>query len=414
MQKFTELELEWFRHFEAITDRQVDVLKQKVFHNLLTVDIPGQFDDFATLYYVEGKGPDQIKIGVDSFTPLIGLRLIVSYQDVIRYEIDIDNSGEVNTIRETRNIPVKEIEANCILKEPCRDKNPDFIYWDEDVLKCNGNPVEVHYLGNNLESNNSYDPFTVVSRNDRYALFPEYDFNGMKAFVANKYAWGMNICVGLYDPDKNAIYCSGSNNFDYPVGIALRKVNKDSSMYPECHIFLSNQEKQRRVIYRSSQDQIVFMDNLYNDSNWYNLNIKRDYDHLIQCVKWLKNHGNDQISEFKQKITELREIVAQCDMYLEKRDFENCIATGNRFLSDPCNCLYVARILMCDVPESVRIRYNVACCLSLSGRLDDAMKNLLCIEDQWTNWDHMESDDDLVPLHHRDDFIQLLSRHTTD
>lgn len=300
------------------------------------------------------------------------------------------------------------------------DSASGFVYYDASgVLLCDKKTVDVHYLGNNLVNSASHDPFGKYCDyflRDNYVLFPEYDFDGMISFVANRYAWGMNVCVGFFDPVKNIIYCGKSYNFDYPPGIALRKINK-SNNYPECQIFISNEDKQRRIIYRDAvNDPVIFFDNLYPDSNWCNLGIEKDFKHLKKCIEWLRDpdQGDDQIEKFEQKIKELKELVEQCDDSLNKKDYENCIAFGNKFVSDPWNYIYVYSQGYLGTTEYVRIQYNIACAYALTGRPDDAMNRLLCIENEWYDWDHLDSDEDLKSLHSREDFKQLVTRHIKD
>lgn len=109
MEKFTDHDIEMFNKFREITDEQVTELKQKVHHNLslcimqyfnLSVIDP---NDFTTKC-------DEIKIGVDSFRPLIGFRILVSYQNVMKYEIDVDNNGNVSTVRKQELFQLKRLK----------------------------------------------------------------------------------------------------------------------------------------------------------------------------------------------------------------------------------------------------------------------------------------------------------------
>ena len=64
--------------------------------------------------------------------------------------MDINIDGSVNMIIENKEIDVKTIEANCILKE--MNKSSGFIYCSDskkDTLVYNDEPVKVCYLGKN-------------------------------------------------------------------------------------------------------------------------------------------------------------------------------------------------------------------------------------------------------------------------
>lgn len=411
MQGFTEQEVGWVEKFSEITDQQVDVLKEKVKCNLTQC---------IKDYQNDPMNKDQIKIGVGSFIKSYGFRILVISQDEMKYEIGVRINGIIDTVMEVRPVDIEAIEANCILQK--MDKGTGFVYYDDTgVLMYNDHEVKVYHLGNNLKCFDSHDPFGKYKDyylHDRYTLFPEYDIdidggNKLIAFVANRYAWGMNVSVGFFDPNERVIYCGRACNYDYPVGIALRKVNKPDKP-TQCHIYLSNRDKERRLVYKDpSGDSIPFIDHLYNDSNWCNLSIEKDFHHLSECIKWLKKQNaethEERIIAFQQKIEELVDLSNQFDSYLYSDNHDKCLEMGNKFISDPGNHIY--KLAYGRISECLRKKYDMACCDAKSGKPDDAMKRLLDIENEWTHWDHMESDEDLESLHQRDDFEELLARH---
>ena len=59
---------------------------------------------------------------------------------------------------------------------------------------------------------------------DSFVLMPVFNLPGYTAFVAIRYAWGMNVNVCLLHTELKIVYCWQSYNFDHPVGLALRRL----------------------------------------------------------------------------------------------------------------------------------------------------------------------------------------------
>ena len=60
-------------------------------------------------------------------------------------------------------------------------------------------------------------------KKDKFMLMPKHNKEGLIAFIANRYAWGMNISSCYLDVQNKKVYMNKSCNYDNPEGIALRR-----------------------------------------------------------------------------------------------------------------------------------------------------------------------------------------------
>jgi predicted small secreted protein len=117
-----------------------------------------------------------------------------------------------------------------------KQKSPDLNFSDYKDFP------ELHYYGNLI-------------------LLPEYNMSDtMLAMIVNRYAWGMNVGVAYLDTETNRLYCSNSENYDYPTGIAIRK-SPDGSDY---EIYLDCDEVVEVVLYKHPSKYVY--DDILNEA----------------------------------------------------------------------------------------------------------------------------------------------------
>jgi hypothetical protein len=363
---FNTEELTLLSEWMKISDKQVQLLKDIVIKRFNDLDIILENDIKMNV----------IKIG--EWYQLV----IISDKE---FSVDITKTGDLKTIRESISVDIKEIKEKCHLQKfPMKLNCGTIMYNEKGEFLLNDEILTIKHLYD--EPSISYVPFCVSDRNkdkdgnyisnEQYILLPEYNYDSCVAFIVNRYAWGMNTNVAILDPISKTIYCWKSDNYDYPTGIALRKCKGEVEMY------LSNDNVTRKVLYNDQNSTSLYsFENIYSDSNWYDLNVEEDMNLLKKYITY---------SNTNLEFTRLSDKLELLDEYMNNDDYNNYINT--------------AKDLECFLNDGYI--YDLACCHSILNNCDLAMKYLLRVKT--IPYDHVYNDKELCNLHERLDFKEWL------
>ena len=154
----------------------------------------------------------------------------------------------------------------------------------------------------------------------------------------------MNVCCAYLDIAACTLkywYCP---NYDYPVGIALRKVDGDVEIY------VDNDEIDKKIIYHNNSElpQLVCMWNCYTNSSWCKFNCKQNFNQLLDFDKFITNNLSANITTYNE--------------YISKLEADGFDALHNGKYIEAIN--YYAKILEIMTESSKRktnVLYNIAC-----------------------------------------------------
>jgi len=264
-----EIHLKNLEHYHEISDEQVKQLK----------------DDVRALVAEQQiKLPENIPMGVERVPqntdiPIEGYHLFIEGQ--IEYQIDINADGSLNMVVKLMPFDSEAIEKSCISsKFPMKTPRGEVAFSPRGNLCLNNKQLRIRNLCNKpLRSHEALYRYEDHRFYDTFVLMPAFNEPGYIAFVANRYAWGMNVNVCLLDAKKKIVYCWQSYNYDHPVGLALRRAGNGLQIY------LSNDEVTREVLYKSNRPALRSLENFYPDSRWYALPIERDFKCLYRSIR---------------------------------------------------------------------------------------------------------------------------------
>jgi hypothetical protein len=107
------------------------------------------------------------------------------------------------------------------------------IDYKNGVLCINDDPLEIVLFqreGCDNPTIPEYEPFHKPERvksvrmdRDEYLLMPKHDHDGLIAFIAVRYAWGVNTSLCYLDTKHKKVYMLPSDNYDHPDVIAIRR-----------------------------------------------------------------------------------------------------------------------------------------------------------------------------------------------
>jgi len=135
-------------------------------------------------------------------------------------------------------------------------------YNAEGLLCLNDTPLAVRNLCDKpLISHEPLYKYMDDYLHDSFVLMPAFDLPGYTAFVAIRYAWGMNVNVCLLHTESKIVCCWQSYNFDHPIGLSLRRLENGLEIY------LSNDDVTREILYKNDRPVLKSLENAYSDSN---------------------------------------------------------------------------------------------------------------------------------------------------
>ena len=137
---------------------------------------------------------------------------------------------------ELQSLPVEIPEAKVVLQYQgsalCMNDAPlEIISVDheaDEVYEPFHEPVMKYYENTGDELPSQVIPAKEGwQKNDKIMLMPKHNITKddglLIAFMANRYAWGMNISCCYLDVQNKKLYMYKSYNYDHPEGIALRR-----------------------------------------------------------------------------------------------------------------------------------------------------------------------------------------------
>lgn len=233
-----KMDTDLLKNYNTITDEQVLSLKSYVltlFENTLT--------------------PDMIGMGVQQRNGHFIVDIIIKNNNEMKYNMIVHSSGNVYMIVKITPVDIDSIQKNCILQEL-----PDYLYKCKLIRLTPENEPDCYIPLEHIK-----DEPTPKKNPDKWLRCTEYDKDGLKAFIANRYKYGMNIA--FMAANDNVVYYCESYNFDYPEGIAIRKTHDDIEIY------LDNDAVERNIIYESNDknDIVHLLEYIYPDSSWVSL-----------------------------------------------------------------------------------------------------------------------------------------------
>jgi hypothetical protein len=387
MNQFTADEINLIRDYGTISDADVATIKARLREIVRDhADLPAEFR----------MGPERVPQNTE--LPIEGFKCHVFYDERKQYAIDINVDGTINIIVRETSVDLDPIRATCELKPFPWTTAAGTLAFRDGALEFDGAPVKIRNLNRAPVDHDALHEHEF-SASDGYIPMPEYDQDGMIAFVANRYAWGMNVRAALLSPEDRTVYCWTSYNFDHPQGVAVRRKGSDVEIY------LNNDGLDRRVVYKGETDTLSCIDNAYRNSSWVNLRIHEDFERMGSFIKWAADHP-----EFTDMDAELTRLSGLINAAAHVDDYAQILLLTDQYLAIP-HC-ETGQIKVFDDHTGACIqKYNNACALARLGEPDRAMARMLEIESEWKDWVHIETDPDLASLHDRDDWKAMLARH---
>lgn len=254
---------------------------------------------------------------------------------LLRYTLQFDDNGTIEALIEAVLVDESEILKHGNLKKfPIETPYGNISYnnnREEDneneekerklikisnTMTLNNEPIKVIHLYEVSKAWELYQPlcFSVNPYQDNdddyihnvdYMRVPEYDHNGMIAFIVNRYWFGMNIVAALFDPINKIIYCDGHWNFDWPKGVTLRNNNGKHEVY---FVEIGSRIKNAKILYKKNENVIINDEDLKCESFWYPINMsiffKKIYKHADWACEYISRQTDlnfdlmlDQLSE---------------------------------------------------------------------------------------------------------------------
>ena len=192
-------------------------------------------------------------------------------------------------------------EAKCELR-PLPIELPEHkvtMHYHDNRLCVNGDPVELICIGS-FDPDPLYTPFYTRSHplwpkdwridhrpsheRDNIMLMPVYDKPGLVAFMANRYAWGMNIGYCYLDIANKKVYMHGFFNHDHPECIALRKTQDGR----ETDVFLYYGDHFDGDLIEEDKNGIIHSDDDLCSGWWRNwVRAESEFNQLQSCIELL-------------------------------------------------------------------------------------------------------------------------------
>jgi hypothetical protein len=402
----------WLASWHDIDDEQVAVVKTYVRELLANYGV-SHIDTTQPLQVGVRHWPQNTELPVEGYL----LHVQQPEQDVT-YSIDLFVDGTLSSLREVKPVDVEAVRALCELRTfPVAIGADHVLSVDKTEVLLDGHTLtHRHVYG---EPNESHTALCVYGErdfaSDRVLRLEALDQSerGLVALLFVRYAWGMNVHVALLDAEKRVLYHGGSSNYDHPTGEAMRILPApDETGKPVVQLYTSNDDVDRRTLF-STEQPIVTFDNFYGNGGWRRWPAAQKLDNLGQLVEYVRAHP-DFTSGVCDHLDQLNRRMEKA--ITDGQRNEEALALGREYLAFPGNSTVNLGFISNGPPTAVNVRYNVACVEVRLGHADAAMNELLRLEqdDIWDKWEHTSKDADLVSLHARDDFKQLLARHAVE
>jgi hypothetical protein len=298
-----ELDLYYIKNYDTIIDEQVAEFKEEINQILIQQDI-------HTKKFTVGVSPDYY---TDNTVEHSSYELTVSPLDnpSEKYEITLNNRGIVYTISKITPVDLGKIREIDILKKfPCVLDDCVLQYNEKNGFCCGDKQVIVIDIDDKRE-----EIFFEYQHDatEQWCRLPEYDKNGMLAFVltTEEPYEDMYLSFTLYDTITNKLYygCgeipdNGFGDNVYRGGYAIRRNDEKIEIYllrdmdqnttellytkndvvtdvskPKCGCY------HYRLTGRCSQNGLMACD-YNNDSGWTDLSAKDQFDYIY---KWLES-----------------------------------------------------------------------------------------------------------------------------
>jgi hypothetical protein len=258
--------------YQGVSDAAIDEFKayiMKQFRDRLNIDLCN------------------IKISIDENMIAKYVINVYTVDVVLKYCIYLTNALVASLIYHIHEIDTDVVRrASELIKYPVVLNDKNTLYYDDNfVMCCNGQPVSIVNM-DKLEAYR-YIPFYKPGGDsgnnfcsDEYIRMGELDRDGMMAFIAVRYQYGMNVVFALFESTTNTVYFDSFKNFDYPCGEAIRL--RDGKL----EIYLNNDDIDRSIIYRDeNQPYPMSFDTIYNNSEWTDLDANGEFNRLYSLVE---------------------------------------------------------------------------------------------------------------------------------
>lgn len=323
MRTITEDDIKILENYEISIDEQKNSIKKTLYNIILTYNCSLLFD----------------KIVISS-CPIYNVIIVTVNDTILEYTFHIDYSGIINAIIECVVINKSDIlKQSNLMRYPMEtpygilsnhenrdNENNENNETNNSIATFNNMHVRVIYLPIGMKLSQSYQPFRerdikrtnyycnycscCVDRydccdrfKDSYMRIQQHDRNGMIAFIANRYWFGMNICPAFFDPVNKIIYCGNTWNFDSPEGITMRN-NNDNNV----EIFLAHNStitKNKKLLYTNN-----ILDEKYyteSDSYWHTINTTSFFKKLSKWIDLIAQIETNEFENFAEKIKSMQQ-----------------------------------------------------------------------------------------------------------
>jgi hypothetical protein len=154
---------------------------------------------------------------------------------------------------------------------------------------------------------------------------------GLNAFLLTRFAWGLNICVAVFDEDTKTLYHWMSDNYDYPEGIAVRKNGKKIEIYLNVDNRSPKETVYENELLQDKEEYDMSLDWNYS-SHWLEYNYLGYFKHLIEYLKISKEQSTfTPYNENCEKIETVAIELFENKQYLEALNlYETLFIINNR------------------------------------------------------------------------------------
>lgn len=114
---------------------------------------------------------------------------------------------------------------------------------------------------------------------------------GLHAFLLARFAWGLNICVAIFDEATQTLYHWESDNYDYPTGIAVRKTCDKIEIYLDVDGRSPKETMYENELLQDKEQYDLSLDWDYS-SQWITYDFEIDFSRLKEYIKICKERSN--------------------------------------------------------------------------------------------------------------------------
>jgi hypothetical protein len=287
---FTKKDINIFKNWENISSQELDYLKKKIIKHFKII-----FNIILENILLYIKFNKELNIYVLTFFDKLDYKINIDH----RYKIYIcGRSFDIINIIKKSPIVIKKYDDICDLENLPIILDDDYEVHIKDLFpmllnKKNNTFTKLEFKYLYLENKKLLPLFyeteqMFLTENDSFLRVPYYDKKDKYAVILNRYDNGMNIMFVYIDIKDYLIYSCDLFNFTNPNGLAIEMIDKKTAK-----IFLSY-KYDITSIYKNNN---FIVKNKNKISEWYNLNIKREFRDVYNYIKFIKKYKDINIFE---------------------------------------------------------------------------------------------------------------------